>query len=295
VPERGTFRIFSISFSILVAGGIAGCSPSRQIPLDTLVASERAFAALSVARGTQTAFLTFLDDSAVIFRPHPVNGKEWFRGQAPRSTVLDWEPSFAECSSSGDLGYTTGPWRVYRSAKTEEPVAFGYFISVWGRRPGEGWKVLLDAGTSNPRPGSDSVTLRRGQLSQESAAEAGQERDLFENAERSFIRALGASDLAKAYSGVASPVCRFYRDGHFPALGLDEALRIIGDVRPIPAFTPLLVRASAAGDLAYVYGRYEAGGGGAPGEAGYYLRIWQRTGGSAALLLDLMSPLPPAK
>jgi len=293
VPERGTFRVFSLSFSILVAVGLAGCSASRQIPVDSLVASERAFAALSVARGTQTAFLTFLDDSAVIFRPHPVNGKEWFRRQAPRSTVLDWEPSFAECSSSGDLGYTTGPWRVYRSAKTEDPVAFGYFISVWGRRGGEGWKVLLDVGTSNPRPGSDSVVLHRGPLSQGEGAEVGQERDLFENAEHSFIRALGESDLAKAYRGVASPVCRFYRDDHFPALGLDEALQIIGDVRRIPTFTPLLVRASAAGDLAYICGRYEAGGGGVPREAGYYLRIWQRQAGSAALLLDFMSPLPP--
>jgi len=134
---------------------ISGCSTENQSSVDTLVASERAFAALSLAQNSRTAFLTFLDDSAVIFRPHPVNGKEFINRQQPRTSVLAWEPIFAECSAGGDLGYTTGPWRFSTASQPEKPVAFGHFVTLWGNTGGGAWRVMLDIGTSNPEPGPD--------------------------------------------------------------------------------------------------------------------------------------------
>ncbi|PYM05340.1 MAG: hypothetical protein DMD82_11400, partial [Candidatus Rokuibacteriota bacterium] len=52
----------------------AGAAPATD-PLDSLVASERAFAAMSVQKGMRDAFLEFLADDAIIFRPLPVIGK----------------------------------------------------------------------------------------------------------------------------------------------------------------------------------------------------------------------------
>jgi hypothetical protein len=295
VPDGRTPELSPLFRAVLLFAALicSGCSAGSQLPVDSLVASERAFAALSVAQGTRTAFLEFLDDSSVIFRPHPVNGKEWFRGQKPRTSVLNWGPSFADCSSGGEMGYTTGPWRFYKTSLAEEPVAFGYFVSVWGRKPGGPWKVLFDVGTSTPR--TDSAAVRLGPLSQAKGAAPARGGDFFESAERSFIRAVGESDLTSAYRSVAGPGCRFYRDDQFPALGLEKASPILGDARRVPRFTPLRLRASSAGDLAYVYGRYEIGPGEVPEEAGYYLRIWQGSTGSAALVLDYMSPLPSAQ
>ena len=154
-----------LSFSIVCVIATSGCSTGSQVPVSSLVESERAFAALSLARDTRTAFLTFLDDSSVIFRPHPVNGKEWIGKQPTRTSVLSWEPVFADCSESGDMGFTTGPWKFSRSSSEDEPVAFGYFVSVWGRREGGGWRVLLDIGTSNPKPGREVERLHFGPLS----------------------------------------------------------------------------------------------------------------------------------
>jgi hypothetical protein len=275
------------------AGMINGCSAESQLPVDTLVASERAFAALSIAKDTRTAFLTFLDDSAVIFRPHPVNGKEWISRQPSRPSVLAWEPLFAECSAGGDLGFTSGPWRFSTSSQAKEPVAFGNFVSVWGRKPRTGWKVLLDVGTSNPKPDSDAAQLRLGPLSlSKQGADRQRGRESFMDAERQFGRAASDSGLAQAYRALAADDCRFYREGHFPAVGFSEARAILGEITRAPLFTPLAMHESATGDLAYVYGRYEVPGT-VPGESGYYLRIWKiLPAGSAALVLDLLSPLP---
>jgi ketosteroid isomerase-like protein len=275
------------------SGAVTFCGCPRESPVDTLVISERAFAALSLAQNTRTAFLTFLDDSAVIFRPHPVNGKEWISRQPTRPSVLSWKPAFAECSAGGDLGFTSGPWKFSTSAQAKEPVAFGYFVSVWGRKLHTGWKVLLDMGTSNPRPASDTTLLHLGPLSQ--SGERGRRprgSASFMDVERGFGRAAGASGLVEAYRVFASDGCRFYREGHLPAVGFREARAILGETERAPEFTPLAMHQSAAGDLAYVYGHYEVPGT-VPAESGYYLHIWEISPtGSAALVLDLLSPLP---
>lgn len=118
---------------------------------DSLVASERAFAALSRAEGMRPAFLTYLASDGVIFRPGPVNGRSvWEARENPKAT-LAWEPSFAEVAGSGDVGWTTGPWE-YTPAGAKTPAAYGHFVSVW-RRVGSGhWRVAVDIGTGHDRP-----------------------------------------------------------------------------------------------------------------------------------------------
>src|SRR6266853_1859465 len=77
--------------------------------LDALIETERAFARLSVAKGTRDAFLANLSDESVLFRPEPVPGKSWMEKSAPATAQLDWQPEFADISRAADLGYTTGP------------------------------------------------------------------------------------------------------------------------------------------------------------------------------------------
>src|SRR5437660_9708657 len=103
--------------------------------LTSLVDAERAFARLSIEKGTRDAFLTNLSDESIIFRPNAVRGKAWFESNPAPTTQLDWQPAFADIAKSGDLGYTTGPWQLRRTPG-DPPVAFGHYVTVWRQQAG---------------------------------------------------------------------------------------------------------------------------------------------------------------
>ena len=72
-----------IGVSMAAPGRGAGDENPGADPLETLVASERAFSAMSVEKGMKDAFLTYLADDGIIFRPLPVNGKSVWAPRRP--------------------------------------------------------------------------------------------------------------------------------------------------------------------------------------------------------------------
>src|SRR4249920_702475 len=144
--RRTTLTLGSIALPMVALPVIAGPQP-----LDTLVAAERAFAKRSVEHGMRDAFLAYMAEDGVVFRPTAVNARAVWQPRPPSTATLAWEPEYAEVSASGDLGYTTGPWQ-FTGAGATTPSDFGHFISVW-RRGGDGtWKVVADIGIGHERP-----------------------------------------------------------------------------------------------------------------------------------------------
>ena len=67
-----TFRPPLLALAVSAAG-LAGCQEAPDgSPLESLVATERAFSRMSVAEGTRAAFLAFFADDGVNFSPGPV-------------------------------------------------------------------------------------------------------------------------------------------------------------------------------------------------------------------------------
>src|SRR5689334_20260277 len=145
---------------LLVTAVFADLRPSW----DSLVEAERSFARTSVAKGTKEAFLGVLAEDSIIFRPTAVPGRKWFQENPPASSQLNWAPEFADIAAAGDLGYTTGPYEVRRTAQ-DEPVAFGHYVTLWRKQPNGEWKVVIDNGISHdrsPKPAKvDSPVLRK--------------------------------------------------------------------------------------------------------------------------------------
>jgi len=56
----------------------------RSETLESLIRSELAFSKASVEKGMREAFLTFLDDDGIVFRPHATNGKQLWRARSRR-------------------------------------------------------------------------------------------------------------------------------------------------------------------------------------------------------------------
>jgi ketosteroid isomerase-like protein len=145
------------SFAFLVVPAVFAATP-----LDTLVATERAFAARSVEKGMNEAFLAYLADDGILFRPGPVNGRSLWLGRPRSRATLDWAPSFAEISGLGDLGFTAGPWTLRPAGDGER--SHGHFVTVWKRDPEGPWRVAVDMGISHERAraGLRDVELRAG-------------------------------------------------------------------------------------------------------------------------------------
>jgi ketosteroid isomerase-like protein len=118
---------------------------------DDVMMADRAFSSLSVAKGSNAAFLAFIADDARLFGNSgpPTVGKAAIAAtfakdvQNPRAAALSWEPDAAGISADGDLGWTDGHW-LYRSGK-KAPVT-GHYMTVWVKRGGA-WKVQADMGT----------------------------------------------------------------------------------------------------------------------------------------------------
>lgn len=68
-----------------------------------MVDAERKFYETGQEKGTRAAFLTFLADDGIVFRPGPVNGKDVWSKRPETGLDLIWEPVFAAVARSGDL------------------------------------------------------------------------------------------------------------------------------------------------------------------------------------------------
>ena len=151
-------RLVWIGMIAMVAQPFLPSRTHANSALDSLVAGERAFAALSQAKGIKESFLYYLAEGAVVFQPQAQDGRQFWQARPATKAILSWEPSFACVSSEGDMGYTCGPW-VFQpppdssgTPASPERFLYGHFNSVWIKEKKAGWRVILDVGVTHPRP-----------------------------------------------------------------------------------------------------------------------------------------------
>jgi ketosteroid isomerase-like protein len=116
-----------------------------------IVDQERAFSAASVAKTTRDAYMEFLADDSLLFRPGPVPGKMFIRNRPAPPGKLVWAPTFADAASSDDIGYTTGPYEFRKAEMTETPQSYGHYVSVWRKQRDGTWKVEVQLSVSHEK------------------------------------------------------------------------------------------------------------------------------------------------
>jgi ketosteroid isomerase-like protein len=291
---------------LLVLCALITNSPAQKIDRDaelrSLVEAERGFAGMSVAKGTRAAFIENLADDSVLFHPGPVNGKKWWSERQPRPGVLSWQPVFADVSSAGDMGYTTGPWEFREKSLEDKPVAHGQFVSIWKRQADGTWKVAVDLGISNPPPPLPAPEVKFPAHTQADKkhkklkTETEAERAELLKTEADFSKALEAKKTVDAFLSYLADDVRLFRMDAFPSIGR-EATRSMLTAKPgLLTWQPAKADVSQAGDLGYTYGSYNfQSSEGKAAESGNYLRIWKRQAdGKWRVVLDLLNPIPPA-
>lgn len=267
---------------------------------DSLVASERAFAAMASAKSVKEAFLAYLSEDAVVFQPTATNGRKAWEARPESKATLLWEPAFAVVSSAGDLGYTTGPWEFRPapdSAGTAVPperYSYGHFHSVWRRQRHDGWKVVADIGVSHPKP--DHGAVGSGEFTEgptlpirtmkPSRIHMG---DLDQKLSKT-MRAVGPRDALAAHG---AQDLRLGLEGKLPAIGIEAALALI-DFEGFLVYHEQGSGFASSGDLGYTYGWAErfVGSNPAPADSSVYLHVWKQDKGRTWLLaLAVLSPL----
>ena len=149
---RNTALIFTLSAGPALAG------PAE----DALIAADKAFSAMSAAKGAPTAFLAYIADDVRLFGSSgdPLIGKAKvqafyaspsYLATNPLAANFTWEPAEAFASPDGKVGWTNGHWTYISppDVKGARATSTGHYLTVWRKDPA-GWKVVADMGTDDP-------------------------------------------------------------------------------------------------------------------------------------------------
>lgn len=265
--------------------------------LKSLIETERNFSRTSVEKGIRPAFLANLADDGVIFRPDPVPGKKWLSERPPNPGHLSWEPSYAEVSRAGDMGFTTGPYE-FRSAGENPQIGNGHFVTVWKKQADGTWKAVIDHGAPHAKPEHPEVLRFRpgnGVKAGTANANIAAERAALLETERAFAAAAG-KNAEEAYDAYAASDVLFLRMRQQLVAGRDAVRKELMQKPGALSWEPIAGDVSGSGDLGYTYGKgqFQSAEANAPQHTGYYLRVWRREPkGSWKVALDLMVLAPP--
>ena len=147
----------------LLLASFSAASLARADDFEDMVAAERAFAADASARGTRAAFLAALADDGLVVAPGPGSGQRVWQARPENKNRLEWAPELAEIAASGDLGYTSGPWRFTQDG-AEKPSGFGHFFTIWRKGADGKWTVLINHAISHKEVTFPEKVQRRGGL-----------------------------------------------------------------------------------------------------------------------------------
>jgi ketosteroid isomerase-like protein len=271
-------------------------------PIASLVRAERDFARLSRDSGTYVAFRANLDSSGIVFQPRAVNGQAWYAAHPPtgaRTATLFWTPTHNAVAASGDLGFSIGPFRIDGRRGKDTVSAGGTFASVWGRRPGEPWRVLVDLGVGDTVTTHVDTTVlvthAAPGVAPPARASASSIGDVL-RADTALGRSYGDAAARDGLAARAAADVRILRDGVGSTVGRDAARAAAERVGTRFRSAPITGALAAAGDLAYTYGTYtlDAADPSATREEGNYLRVWRRATNGWTLVLDVAAAVPPS-
>ena len=283
---RSVKYLFWVTFSFLMfVTAVVAQTTEAGSALKSLVETEQAFSKTAEDKSTREAFLQFIADDGILFRPTAVPGKQWLLDHpAPASQkhpLLAWQPVFAFVARAGDVGYTTGPWEFKGDIKDEKPAAYGDFITVWKKQSDGSWKFVVDLGISHPQ---SSGPLKLWKLSDRGYRhfswkhKSERARNTLLNRDREFASVASNQGFAKMFSTYATNDVRLFREDNNPFVGKEASARALtsGKGRVTGNLLMVTYRSQAIWATHGTYDTVNDDGTKKLIEHGNYLRIWKR-------------------
>ncbi|HMJ09077.1 MAG TPA: hypothetical protein VK468_08730 [Pyrinomonadaceae bacterium] len=257
-----------------------------QTDLQKLVETEKAFAAMAAEKGIKQAFLANMSGDAVIFQPDKVNGIQYWTARGESKGSLVWTPNYADVSSNGIIGYTTGNWEFRNDPKDAAPAAYGEFITVWQKGADGQYRFNVDIGVGHDKPAMYSTDLAAPAY----PASANEKNSSAADTANRFFEIAAQSGTAKAYQTYAAGQVRSFREGAFPMIGKDK---LVSFIRKAKAKTVMAKRTVFFGsaDIAYVTNTYTQTKPDNTVEHGNFMQIWKLIDGRWQIVLDIFKPI----
>jgi ketosteroid isomerase-like protein len=257
--------------------------------VEPLVQAERSFEAIAGAQGIKKAYLDFLASDSTIFRPGPVNGQEfWKTSKDPASLLLSRNATYADVSSNGLMGYTTGNWRLYERGKSESFAKFGQYVTIWEKKPDGRWQATIDINISHDKlPFSETDRS----LHKNQSRDANKREWSPADASMNFSRASMAPEaLGGAFEQFAADDVRFLRDGVPPILGRNDVIKATRKYRSIRFPSKIALFQSA--DMAYTWNPCKFADSEEGIEEGNCLQIWKLRNKKWWIVLSIYAKVP---
>lgn len=269
-------------------------SGALKTDLQKLVETEQAFAKNAFERGTKAAFLNFLADDGIIFNPTQANGKLVWKSRPDSPALLAWNPAWADVSSNGKLGYTTGGWEFRPKGKTDKPTAFGEYVTLWEKQTDGTYKAVLDIGIEHPSSSYKNAAWRSptdagsGVKSVKGGVTNSTLTDIFSN-----------KSMANGYFNYLADDCIVLREGNLPFYGKQNAFFALERMEkefPSSSFLNFSGETSKIyGNMMYIYGVYQLTDKDKAVKKWNYVQIWKHRGGKWQIVLDIFNPIPEPK
>jgi ketosteroid isomerase-like protein len=283
---------------VIVIALVVAMSAQGQSALQEMVNTEQAFSKMAEEQNARDAFVAFIADDGLLFRPGAVNGKKWMSEHpvpaSDKNPLLAWQPAFAGMSASGDMGFTTGPWEFKADRSDDKPSGYGDFVTVWKKQEDGTWKFVVDLGISHPQSSGPLTLWQPAETNSKTtskvvdhavALEALLERD------RNYASAQRKQQLARVYPVYAARDVRLYRPGNLPYVGVQAATDALANAIGTIKWQPIGGDVSRAGDLGYTHGTYEVTDDTKNvTEKGSYVRIWKKRNGMWRIVMDVANP-----
>ena len=221
-----------------------------QMGLSTILEAERALGETAAARGQKAAFVEFLTDDSIIFRPEAINGKDFWTRQAEAPGLnLTRTTMLADVAANGLLGYTTGSWQLKRKDKDVDVITYGNYVTIWERRNGAGFRAVMDISIRHDEPRAIDLSIERKNPPDQNPNKYGWSPA---DAAMKFLRAgMTAGGLAHAYDEFADDDVILLIDREPPIHGKK---RVVKETKRFTSTKfPLKVAMYQAADMAYFW------------------------------------------
>jgi ketosteroid isomerase-like protein len=274
-------RIVVASMILAIASVASG-----QSALQEMVKTEQAFSKMAEEQNARDAFMAFIADDGLLFRPGAVNGKKWMLEHpvppSDKKPLLAWQPAFAGMAASGDMGFTTGPWEAKPDINDEKPSGYGHFVTVWKKQADGSWKFVVDLGISHPQSGGPQAHW------EPAAAKKETFKPVDGASARKSLLDRDQSYRISEFAAYAVPDVRLYRANNLPFIGRNAAVAELAKTKGTIVWHPISADVSQAGDLGYTHGTYEVADDTKKViEHGSYVRIWKKQGGTWQIVMDV--------
>ncbi|CAN5645233.1 hypothetical protein BH24ACI3_BH24ACI3_15790 [soil metagenome] len=259
------------SLTICILIFIFSATGLSQNALREIKEAELSFINTARNAGPKQAFLAFLSADAVVFQPTAVNGLSVWQQMENSSVILERTPIFADISSNGVFGYTTGHWKSSLS-ETTDSAKFGQYVTIWQRSETGSFKIALDITTTHEEISVKLLDkLRR---SGKPPRDKNKKGPSAADATMDFFR-LGnnQNQLGGAYEKYSSGSVRLLIDGDEPVYGKKDAVYKMSRYRSMEF--PTKIAMLEAADMAYVWNPCEFDNSAEGKENGSCLHIWK--------------------